>query len=485
VTPKHLEPYILQEPQTYRQVVEKINTTGLGFVIIVNRTGQLVGTITDGDIRRLYLRSVNPDSELQWPSQRQVKTVTLNASQETVFDEIREGVRFLPVLNDQGVVVDVAGLDQSRRIPNAKPSIGSAEAANVLECLRTGWLSSQGPYILEFESKFAQLTESYGALAVSNGTVAIQLALSCLGIGPGDEVFVPNLTFAASINAVLAVGATPRLVDIDEKTWTIDPEALRMSITSQSRAILPVHLYGQPVDCDVINDIANEHNLVVVGDAAEALGATYKGRPIGSQFDISTFSFFANKQITTGEGGMITVSNQEQLELARILRDHGMSPKRKYWHEHAGYNFRMTNIQAAIGVAQMGRFEEIQARRTTIFGIYDSALGDSKILNLLPRNEWSTNSKWLYTLRLLSDSPNARDRLISEMSNKGFEIRTGFFPLHEMPPYRRYSFGAYAISTMIANQLICLPTYPDLEDEVAWQLATLLRSLAESLSSRA
>ena len=470
----------MRSPVTVRQLVEHLNDTGLGFVVIVDCDGVPRATFTDGDARRLYLAGVNLGDELDLASWPQPTVVDMTSSADTVFRVLAQGIRYLPVVDEAGALVDIAGRDKMRRVSAAQPSIGIHELSNVIHCFETGWLSSQGPFITEFEENFARWTDSKYALAVSNGTVAIQLALSVIGIGPGDEVLVPNLTFAASINAILAVGATPQLVDIDEDTWTIDINRITESIGPRTRGILPVHLYGQPARCNEIQKLADDFSLEVIADAAEALGASYMSRPIGSQFRASTFSFFANKQITTGEGGMITFSDQQDVERARLLRDHGMSRSKRYWHNVPGFNYRMTNLQAGIGVAQLSRLQSMQARRMEVFRQYELILAESSAIEFLPKNDWSTNSLWLFTVRLPGVTEAVRDSVIHSVAELGYELRPGFYPLSHMDPYRRFARFPCPVSERLSRELISLPTYPDLKDEDVDGLAKALLATVQT-----
>jgi perosamine synthetase len=286
-----------------------------------------------------------------------------------------------------------------------------------------------------------------------------------LGIGRGDEVIVPDFTFGASINAIIHSGAIPVLTDVNPDTWTIDLEDLRKRITPRTKAIMPVHIYGQPAHIDEIMALAQEKGLFVVEDCAEALGATYKSRRIGLDGDATCFSFFANKSITTGEGGMVVLKDAEAATRARILRDHGMNPQKRYWHDHAGFNFRMTNMQAAVGVAQMGRIQELLGRKRAIFQAYDSLLAEQQCVSLLPKNDWSENSFWLYTLLLNGYAEGVRDQLIANLGYRGIDARPGFYPMHEMAPYREFGEGNYPVSSLLSARSISLPSSFGLSDE--------------------
>ena len=246
-----------------------------------------------------------------------------------------------------------------KMIPIAEPLLEEEELNNVMEAVKSGWISSKGKFIPEFEENFARYCGVKHSVATSNGTVALHLALATLGIKEGDEVIVPTLTFIATANAVRYTGAKPVFVDSNPDYWCIDPEKIEGAITPKTRAIIPVHLYGHPCDMEAIMAVAKKHDLYVIEDAAEAHGAEHKGRKVGSFGDIACFSFYGNKIITTGEGGMCLTDDEILAERMRILRDHGMNPGKRYWHDIVGFNYRMTNMQAAIGVAQLEKIDRV------------------------------------------------------------------------------------------------------------------------------
>ena len=317
----------------------------------------------------------------------------------------------------------------------AEPAIGSKERKYMNEAFDSGWISSKGQFISRFEEEFAKFSGIRYGVSCSNGTAALHLAVKVLGIGEGDEVIVPDLTFASPANAVLYEKGKPVLVDVDRRYWCIDPEMVRESITENTKAIIVVHLYGHPADMDPIMSLAKEHDLKVIEDCAEAHGALYKGKKVGSIGDIGCFSFYGNKIITTGEGGMITSNNFKLAERVRILRDHGMVPSRRYWHAEVGYNYRMTNIQAAIGLAQMESIGEKISKRKWIARKYAEYIGD--VVEIQPEMPWASNVYWLPTFLLNSylDS-GPRDSLMKLLSKGGVESRPVFYPLNEMPPYK-------------------------------------------------
>ncbi|HHY55465.1 MAG TPA: DegT/DnrJ/EryC1/StrS family aminotransferase, partial [Chloroflexi bacterium] len=261
-------------------------------------------------------------------------------------------------------------------IPVYTPLLNGREEKYLLDAVRSGWISSLGAYVTRFEEAFARFCGVRHAISVSNGTVAIHLALHALGIGPGDEVIVPSLTFVATANAVHYTGATPVFADVDPVTWCLDPADVRRRLTSRTRAVIPVHLYGHPAPMPDLQALAAEHDLLVIEDAAEAHGAAIVGRRVGGWGRIGAFSFYANKIITTGEGGMLTTDDDALAARCRMLRDHAMPPQRRYWHDEVGFNYRMTNLQAAVGVAQMERIDSFIRRKREIAARYREELAD-------------------------------------------------------------------------------------------------------------
>ena len=352
----------------------------------------------------------------------------------------------------------------------AKPDIGEEEIKNITEAVRTGWVSSKGPFIGQFEKGFSNYVGVKHAIAVSNGTVALHLALTALGIGRDDEVIVPSLTFIAAANAVTYTSAKPTFVDSHPDYWCIDPEAIKKSITDRTKAIMLVHLYGHPCEIDPILEIARDKNLYVIEDCAEAHGAEYRGRKVGSFGDVSCFSFYGNKIITTGEGGMCLTDNEELAEKMRILKDHGMNPKKRYWHDVIGFNYRMTNLQAAIGVAQLEKIERLVDRKREIARTYTELLGAANGLVHSPEMSWAKSSYWFYSILV---NPEIRDRMIEQLDHEGVETRPFFFPVHTLPPYDR-GFKAPVAEDLSARGLN-LPSGPDISNDEIHYVSSAVR----------
>lgn len=374
-----------------------------------------------------------------------------------------------------------------KRIPIAAPDLSGNEEKYVVDALRSSWISSSGAYLNRFEKEFAQLSGTTSALALCNGTVALHLALMALDVRPGDEVLVPSLTYIATANACRYVGAEPVFVDVDPETWCIDPKSLEAAITRRTRGIIAVHLYGHPADMDAINHIAAVNGLWVVEDAAEAHFATYKGRTVGSLARCATFSFYGNKIITSGEGGAVTVSDP-QLELRmRTLRGQGVDPGRRYYFPVTGYNFRMTNIAAALLCAQLERREEIVARRRHIYNLYRELLGDVPGLHFQPIAPWAQITPWLMCVRIDETFGVSRDELMAALDQRGIETRPFFIPLHTLPPFREQSRQRrehLPVTDMLAWGGINLPTFPGLSDDDVATVCKAVKAVQAGAASR-
>jgi perosamine synthetase len=347
----------------------------------------------------------------------------------------------------------------SPRIPVAKPCLNGNEKAYVLNCLDSSWISAIGEYLTAFEREFAKYCGTKYAVATNNGTTALHLALVALGVGPGDSVLVPTLTYVATANAVRYCQATPIFVDCEERTYNIDPRRIEEKIRPDTKAIIVVHMYGHPVDMDPILELARRRNLVVIEDAAEAHGAEYKGRRVGGLSKCGTFSFFGNKIITTGEGGMIVTNSEDLAEKMRYFGGQGQDPKRRYWFPEIGFNYRMTNVAAAIGLAQLERIDEALAARQRLAGWYNEALAPLAGDIELPQTEdWARHAFWMYTVKLKRGGEGERDRFMAALNEAGIETRPVFYPMHLLPMYREPAAN-YPVATTCAARSLNLPTH--------------------------
>ncbi|MHB8580203.1 MAG: DegT/DnrJ/EryC1/StrS family aminotransferase, partial [Ignavibacteriaceae bacterium] len=320
----------------------------------------------------------------------------------------------------------------SFKIPIYQPTLDGNEKKYVNECIDTSWISSRGEFIPRFENDFRKFIGVEHATAVSNGTVALHLAIVTLGIGPGDEVIVPSFTYIASVSTIAITGATPVFVDSLEDTWQMDPKDVKNKITIHTKAIMAVHLYGHPCEMDELVRIAKENNLFLIEDCAEAFGSTYKKKHVGTFGDLATFSFYGNKTITTGEGGMVVTNDETLYDRAYHLKMHGLAKYRQYWHDVLGFNYRMTNICAAIGLAQLEKANEKIHNKRQIAKWYNDALKDLPIKH---HGEYGEvfHSYWMYSI--LVGSPKMREDLREYLKGKGIETRPTFFPVHTMPMF--------------------------------------------------
>jgi perosamine synthetase len=364
------------------------------------------------------------------------------------------------------------------RIPVAHPKLEGNERKYVLDCLDTNWISSNGKYIGAFEAAFAKFCGVKHAIAANNGTTALHLALVALGLQPGDEVIVPTVTYIATANAVRYCGATPVLVDVCADTMNIDPAQVERKITPRTRGIIPVHLYGHPADMQALATIAERHNLWLLEDAAEAHGAEVAGRRVGALGHCATFSFFGNKIVTTGEGGMVTTDDDELAARLRLYRGQGVDPNRRYWFPVVGYNYRMTNIQAAIGLAQMETVDDALAERQALAQLYHKALEPLNHALVLPSTRKGCHHVyWMYTVFLRQGTEVERDALMRSLDEEGIETRPVFYPMHVLPPYRES--GAYPVANVWAQRGINLPTHQALTAKDVERIAySLTRALA-------
>jgi perosamine synthetase len=353
-----------------------------------------------------------------------------------------------------------------RWIPVAAPMLAGNEKAYVMDCMESGWISSAGKYVLKFEAAFAEFCNVKHAISCCNGTAALHLSLLALGVGPGDEVIVPTLTFVATANAVTYCGARPVFVDSEAETWTLDPALIEAKITPRTRGIIAVHLYGHPARMDALKSIAREHKLFLIEDAAEAHGAEYQGRCVGALGDIAAFSFYGNKIIATGEGGMVVTGDATLARRAAQLRGQGQDFEHRYWFPIIGYNYRMMNLPAAIGLAQLERADWHLHRRSEVAAWYLEELQDVRGITWQAEKEWAKPAHWLFSIILSDEIQVNRDALMVQLEKRGVETRPVFYPMHVLPPYLENAQGeAYPVAERLARRGVSLPTWAGLTRE--------------------
>src|SRR6516225_5568648 len=322
-------------------------------------------------------------------------------------------------------------------IPVNRPVLDGNEKKYLAECVETGWISSEGPFVKRLEVGFAQLMGCAHGVAVCNGSVAIEVALAALRIGAGDEVILPSFTIISCASAIVRAGAIPVVVDCQPDTWNLDPNLLAAKITGRTKAIMVVHIYGLPVDMDPVMELARRHGLFIIEDAAEQHGQKYKGRPVGSLGDIAIVSFYPNKQITTGEGGMVLTNDNALADRCRGLRNLCFDKERRFIHEELGWNFRMSNVQAAIGVAQLERIDRIIAKKRQIGHWYQQRLRGHPRLQVQPeRTEYAENIYWVFGVVLDDAVPCDAAKAMARLKSKGVDSRHFFWPIHEQPIFR-------------------------------------------------
>lgn len=374
--------------------------------------------------------------------------------------------------------------DRRSIIPVCEPTLGGNEMKYVQQAIETNWISSAGKFISDFEAQFADYCGAKYGIACANGTVAMHLAMATLGLEPGDEVIIPTFTMIATANAVTYCGARPVLVDMEPEYWQMDLNQVEAKITPRTKAIVPVHIYGHPTDMDPLLDLARKHGIMVIEDAAEAHGAEYKGRRAGGLGDAAGFSFYGNKIITTGEGGMVTTSNRDIARLAWNLRDHAFSHERHFWHKFVGFNYRMTNLQAAVGLAQVEQLDSFVAARRQHALEYNRRLDTVPGIRTPAEASWAKNVYWMYGIMVDEDEYGMnRDQLRKALADRGVETRTFFIPMHCQPVYWQQFLGQrYPVAEELCRRGFYLPSASSLTLSEIEYVTDVIRSTCPNLT---
>lgn len=469
-----LERLVCSDKASIKDVMMCIDKNAEGTAFITDDAGCLVGVITDGDIRRLLINGYGLQDTVGRHICRDFVYAQAGDDSTDIISKFNDRIRIIPIVDEKMCVVDYVGYDDNAHIPLAQPQLNGNEYKYLMDAFFSTWISSTGEYITRFEESFSSYCGVRYGVATSNGTTALHLALAALGIGPGDEVIVPDITFAATVNAVIYTGATPVIVDVEENSWCIDPAEIEKAVTPRTKAVIPVHIYGQPCDMGKICRIADEKNLYIIEDCAEAHGAEWNHKRVGSFGVISCFSFFGNKVITTGEGGMCITNSEELNGKMRILRDHGMSRERKYYHEVIGFNYRMTNMQAAIGTAQVERINKILEWRGRLEEqyreIFDGIAGITLQNNDLPGRK---KIAWLVSALVNEDK---REAVLKKLKENDVDVRAFFIPLSEMDIYRKYALNC-KVSRKISRMGINLPTAYEVTNESIERIKNMICSV--------
>jgi perosamine synthetase len=467
---------IIEGSANIQEALGRIEENGVGLVFVTEKN-KLIGSFSDSDGRRAFLAGANLQDHVVRYMNSSPVYAEIGTDSEALNGLFRSGISIIPLVNSDGEIKQFLSPTGSEYLPLSEPNLGKREFQLVYEALSSNWISSTGLFVEKFEEMFVEKTGLSNALSVCNGTQALFLALYTLGIKPGDEVIVPNLTFGATANAVIQVGAIPIFCDIDKETWCLDPSSMASKITARTKAVIPVHLYGYPADMNQIMAICKNFDLIVIEDCAEALGSTIAGQHVGSYGDAATFSFFANKTITTGEGGMVVFKDPKNKSKGKRIRSHGFDTGDRYTHKEWGSNFRLTNLQAGIGLGQLERFDELISHKIRIAEIYNSYFTNSSVegLQLPPFSKLEMkNTYWLYTLLL------PKDLLVSNtiefLAQDKIESRRVFKPMHEQPAFKFENISkieneSFLNSIDVSSRGISLPTSTKLTNDQVSRVA--------------
>ncbi len=458
---------IVEQNKSIKDALNNITTNGLGACFLTNK-GKLTNVVTDGDIRRSLLKGFTLKDKIK--SIKTQKFVSVRKTHD--FFDLQKKIakyKLVPIVDEYKNVIDYANEKRFKQIPQSEPVFKGKELEYLTDTIQSGWISSVGKYVNLFEKEFSKFTKSKYALATSSGTAALQLAISVLKLKKNDEVIVPDFTFVAPINAIIHCNAKPVLADVDKETLCISYESIKRLINKNTKAIILVHLYGNTPEIQKIIRLCQRKKIKIIEDCAEAFGTTYKKKHVGNFGDIGTFSFFGNKTITTGEGGILVFKKKEHYILASKLRNQGMSFLKKYWHDEVGYNFRMTNMQAAIGLAQLEQASFFVKKKIEIQKKFFLKLKNLKGIYFPKINKKIRHSHWLTYFRVknLKKDKNLRNKLLKFLTNKGIEARAGFYSAHLMGIYKKYSNRklSYKNSINASESLISLPSSVNLSDD--------------------
>jgi|TARA_B100000959_G_C14986673_1_gene625919 perosamine synthetase len=376
------------------------------------------------------------------------------------------------------LVLDIVNMSQNIKIPVAAPKFLGNEIDYVTDCVKSTWISSQGEYVSRFEESFSKYCGVNHGVSTSSGTTALHLALATLDLKPDDEVIIPSFTMIATANSVSYTGAKPVLVDSEPKFWNIDVNKIEEKINKKTKVIMPVHTYGHPCDMDVIHKLAKDYGLYVIEDAAEAHGAEYKGKKTGSLSDIACFSFYANKIITTGEGGMLVTNNEELAKKSITLRAHSFSADMHFWHRHIGFGYRLSSLQAAVGLAQLENIEKFVNIRRNNAHLYSKLLGEIKGITLPPEAEWAKNVYWMYSILIEDNFGMDLDTFMSKLRDYGIDSRTFFYPIHIQPIYKdKYLNEIFPVANELSKKGINLPSGNNLEKKQIEYIVSCIKEI--------
>lgn len=485
---KNIADLFVQPEQTIREVLNAIDISAKGIVLLVDEDGELLRTVTDGDLRRLILSGHNLDDKLdKLAAQEAIVASTTTDSQEILLNMNTHGINHIVIVDEhQKPISLVCRQDIDTSILLSTPHLGEEERIYVAQAFHTNWIAPVGPNIDAFEQALAEKVGVSYAVAVSSGTAAIHLALRVLGVDQGDVVFCSSFTFVASVNPILYQGATPVFIDSDEVSWNMSAQALKKALVDAAqqgnlpKAVIVVNLYGQSADMDVLVALCEQYGVPVVEDAAESLGATYKGKSSGTLGKIGIYSFNGNKIITTSGGGMLVTNDKELADKARFLSTQAREPVAWYEHQEIGYNYRMSNILAGIGRGQLKVLDDRVNARRAVFEQYVSLLQDNPHIQWMPEADFGRSTRWLTALNFV-DTDVDINKLCYRMSEEKIEVRPLWKPMHKQPVFSEYAYYQHgdSVSDALFANGVCLPSGSNLTEQQVTRVATVLENMLE------
>ena len=471
---------------TILDALKVLNLNPIGYIIFENLDLKVLGILTEGDIRRLILKKISLNVDIKKYINKNFFFIDLEKINNLKKHQLLlKKIKFLPILENSKLKQIVTNSD---RIPVMQPNIRGNELKYILNCIESNWISSQGSYVLKLENKFSKFHNLKYSLATSSGTSALELAIKSLSLPKNSRIIVPNLTFAAVINAVINCGHKPIIMDVNADDWLLDIKQIKKNIPSHTKAVIFVHLYGISKDLSVFYSFCKRNKIKLIGDCAEALGGKINNKKVGTMGDISIFSFFSNKLITTGEGGMAMFKDKNNYILAKSIRDHGMDKSKRYWHTSIGNNYRLTNIQAAIGCAQMERITIFLNYRTKVNKWYKKYLSKNSYIELHPEPKTYSNTVftyWIYTILInkfnnLKKDTILRDALLLFLKNANIETRPIFYPLSDQPIYKKFKFSSdLTKANNISYRGISLPSSYNIKESEIKRICILINQFVK------
>ena len=468
---------VIESGASVKEAMIKINDLCESFLVLVDSNFKLNGVITDGDIRRYLINGGSINDPVINAANTNYKYANINHSKEDMVGFLREqdGVSKLPIVDEANNLVGLYGMEIEDYIPIYDLDLSGNETKYVTDAIHSTFISSVGKYIDLFEQIFSEYTGLLNSTTVANGTVALELAMACIRLGEDDHIVIPDVTFVSPINAAIRTGASISLIDCDSKRPVPSIESYLDAIQENTKAVVVVHLYGYPFDVkELRNRLPDE--ILIIEDCAEAFGSYYHSLHVGHFSDFATFSFFGNKTISTGEGGMIYCKDHDMFLLAKLLKNHGMSKFKRYWHEEIGYNFRMTNIQAAIGYAQIEKVGSILSRKQSIFKSFRDQLSGYGF-RFFGNPEYGLNSQWLVVATHPAIVEISVDQLINRLKKLGIDSRPFFYPISLMNKYKKYKSYSTRNGLFLQESSICLPSYPGLTESQIFRICENLISV--------